>query len=621
MRMSFQLSRPWLGGSTTKRNGAQSRHGVSAHPSRPSSSASTNLRPRVTCGRTTSQSYTSAPRCFSRIPPRALVRGGLMGEGLDRKIVMTACSRCVGAARAQIIKSLSAGVESLAPEEALSVLRSMAQLALWSTPVKMERTPFVASSGGALVSGFGIPKTARAESGSGGGVGAVGAGNDGEGLWEAERALGAGLVARVSELAAGQGALGLERDVDLLWALAAFSLSRVFCSAAPHGNVRAVAAIRDTAGRIGSGWKQGSFSLPGGGVDWKCDTLTLSSHGVTLLAHAYPLVQLRATSPSGQSDAERGLWKEAGRDLERVGERALALWREHDRASKAPLAKALSAAFPSCRLRPHIPAQDPGVACAVLGGDVLATPERPPKGSPPPIICLQILLRGDLIAEPGPASLSSAPAFRLDGRSLMRRAVLISSGLVPAPVIAADASAQGGAGHDVSARLLPDRALQGVDTGEASEGRDRTLPSVDAMEFEGMEAGSPFPDYEFGGMEARSPSPEYEVDGGGPSDPEAGPDLAKMKGGKKRKRVKDGFRVVKKENGKRLLWTLHYSTKKEKWYYVNVNTHEKMWSAPDVEGWVKKESSGIHRPYVGLKTYYFQPSTHKCSYEVPAYID
>ena len=76
-----------------------------------------------------------------------------------------------------------------------------------------------------------------------------------------------------------------------------------------------------------------------------------------------------------------------------------------------------------------------------------------------------------------------------------------------------------------------------------------------------------------------------------------------------------------KEKGKSkdesLLWRLHYSSKKEQWFYFNVETEEKVWKPPKVEGWVVKSCSGKHRPYVGLRNYYFNPSTQEVKYEPP----
>jgi hypothetical protein len=100
-----------------------------------------------------------------------------------------------------------------------------------------------------------------------------------------------------------------------------------------------------------------------------------------------------------------------------------------------------------------------------------------------------------------------------------------------------------------------------------------------------------------------------------------------MKPGKRRREKRErgakpgGHKTVKAKEGRRLLWTLHFSENKGQWYYHNNKTAHKVWSAPDVDGWVKKEGSGTHRPYVGLKTYYFRPTTRECSYEVPEFMD
>ena len=72
-----------------------------------------------------------------------------------------------------------------------------------------------------------------------------------------------------------------------------------------------------------------------------------------------------------------------------------------------------------------------------------------------------------------------------------------------------------------------------------------------------------------------------------------------------------------KSKDENLLWRLHYSSKKEQWFYFNVETDEKVWKPPKVDGWVVKSCSGKHRPYVGLRSYYFNPSTQDVKYEPP----
>jgi hypothetical protein len=74
----------------------------------------------------------------------------------------------------------------------------------------------------------------------------------------------------------------------------------------------------------------------------------------------------------------------------------------------------------------------------------------------------------------------------------------------------------------------------------------------------------------------------------------------------------------KGENGKKKrLWKIEFSQSKQRWYYFNSKTRERLWKAPDVPGWIIKSGSGKHRPYVGLKHYYYNTETGKSSYEPP----
>jgi hypothetical protein len=74
----------------------------------------------------------------------------------------------------------------------------------------------------------------------------------------------------------------------------------------------------------------------------------------------------------------------------------------------------------------------------------------------------------------------------------------------------------------------------------------------------------------------------------------------------------------KGENGKKKqLWKIEFSQSKQRWYYFNSKTRERLWKAPEVPGWIIKSGSGKHRPYVGLKHYYYNVETGKSSYEPP----
>ena len=79
---------------------------------------------------------------------------------------------------------------------------------------------------------------------------------------------------------------------------------------------------------------------------------------------------------------------------------------------------------------------------------------------------------------------------------------------------------------------------------------------------------------------------------------------------KKRDKVKEIDKAKK-------LWKIEFSKSKQRWYYFNSKTRERLWKPPNVEGWVVKTGSGKHRPYVGLRTYYYNPATKKAAYEPP----
>uniref|UniRef100_A0A7S4PHH0 WW domain-containing protein n=1 Tax=Guillardia theta TaxID=55529 RepID=A0A7S4PHH0_GUITH len=75
--------------------------------------------------------------------------------------------------------------------------------------------------------------------------------------------------------------------------------------------------------------------------------------------------------------------------------------------------------------------------------------------------------------------------------------------------------------------------------------------------------------------------------------------------------------VSRKKKASKLLWSVHYSKTKERWFYYNNDTKQREWKAPEVKGWVLRSGSGNHRPYKGLKTYYYNPVTKEVKYEPP----
>lgn len=79
----------------------------------------------------------------------------------------------------------------------------------------------------------------------------------------------------------------------------------------------------------------------------------------------------------------------------------------------------------------------------------------------------------------------------------------------------------------------------------------------------------------------------------------------------------DALRQTKKRIKEGRVWTLHYSDKKQLWYYFNNVTKAKTWKPPSIEGWVVKASSGQHRPYIGLRCYYYHRESKKMQYEPP----
>mmetsp|Transcript_49643 Transcript_49643/g.130591 ORF Transcript_49643/g.130591 Transcript_49643/m.130591 type:complete len:170 (-) Transcript_49643:170-679(-) len=81
--------------------------------------------------------------------------------------------------------------------------------------------------------------------------------------------------------------------------------------------------------------------------------------------------------------------------------------------------------------------------------------------------------------------------------------------------------------------------------------------------------------------------------------------------------LEDAVRQTKKRIKEGRVWTIHYSASKKLWYYSNNKTGEKLWKPPAVENWKIKQSSGQHRPYLGLRLYYYNAETKKMQYEPP----
>jgi hypothetical protein len=81
--------------------------------------------------------------------------------------------------------------------------------------------------------------------------------------------------------------------------------------------------------------------------------------------------------------------------------------------------------------------------------------------------------------------------------------------------------------------------------------------------------------------------------------------------------AKKGTKKRRGAEKSRKLWKIEFSQSKKRWYYFNSKTRQRLWKPPEVEGWIIKSGSGKHRPYVGLKSYYYNSSTGMCSYEPP----